>query len=107
MQALIKYYDGRAAEEGIRGHRSSSGDDIPKERAAAVALVQCFHSQGGDVSTPRAQTSGGRNKRRVEASKRFDLSGRAQCKRAADVPELNADRRGWSHEDDWGDSSDE
>eukprot|EP00964_Phaeocystis_antarctica_P030637 scaffold17319_cov99-Phaeocystis_antarctica.AAC.4 len=107
MQALIKYYDGRAAEEGIRGHGSSSGDDFPKERAAAVALVQCFHSQGGDVSTPRAQTRGCRNKRRVEGSKRFNLSGRAQCKWSADVSKLNTDTRGCSHEDDWGDSSDE
>ena len=106
MQALVEYYDGCAAEESICGHGSPSGDDFPKERATAVALVQCFHSQGGDVSTPRAQTGGCRNKRRVKASKRVNLSGRAQCKRAADVSKLNADGRGCSREDDWGDSSD-
>eukprot|EP00964_Phaeocystis_antarctica_P066829 scaffold40434_cov69-Phaeocystis_antarctica.AAC.1 len=100
-QTLIEHCDGRHAEEGIRWHGSSCGFDLPKERAAAVALVQCLHAKGGHVGAPRAQTGGRRNKRRVEASKRPDLSGRAQYERAADVSKVNADRRDGSRENDW------
>ena len=94
-QVLVEHCDGRSTVEGIRCHGSTSGHagDPPKERAAEVALVQRFHPKGGHVGTSRAQTRGRRDKRRVEASKRSDLSGRAQCKRAADVSKVNADRR--------------